>query len=521
MSFELPELFINKEFTWGPPDTEMTIDGQPFELCFKATPLEPFDWFRGTKRQEEREAEAAAAADAGGPAVLRKNRGQFITVKDESRVNALKNERAKTSFKPRYRKTTNNNNNNPRWRNKKMNRQIDELDNTVAITPDTVVYHEYQQSEMYKVRIDRMPTVVDIGLYGQPLVYNTALDKSSCAQPQPLNENDLHPDFYTRSTTLEDPVLREIIKSERGSHTRIVTTDEVLSLLMTSYRSINPWHIDVLRFQNIIFLSKGVEGNVEMQWVSETAPRAVRPSEDDPKPADRISSLGKESTVAQEAFIRAACSRTRGKVKANPNPFPKTQPRLYRYRRFTMHPDTPDRYDIIVRCEVDAVNQSNEYMRLFGLLEQRVPEKESEWRKGLDINRAAFIPSEFRLNSCKMSRWTALATLSGAQQMAIGFLARTNKPSDAKVSVPGDHQILSVLTNNPLSFATQMGVSINSMWAVLDLILQPIFALRDTNEAVLMKPSDHAELRLVEKPEDSDDDDDEEEEDEEEDEDDE
>lgn len=510
MAFVLPEMYINPQFSWGPPEEEMRLeDGAPFELYSKADPLEALDWFTYKKETE------ASASDSEDEAVTVNKRKAFKQVEDNARLNALRTEREKVRFNPRNngprnakgpagKKGGKDNRNNNQRRNR---RKVTELSNTYSASAMAVVQHVMKQTDLAKLRMDALPKVIELGLYGTPPLYNTGIEGATYTRPIPLDESKYEEDFFLRGLTTEDPELRKIM-AEAQRYPLVVVTDEILSLLMVCTRSSYPWHIRVLNYNNIWILVKGDDCNVEKQWVSETAGSDIRPSEGAENRAERISALGEESTKAFDCFTRAACTKSYAQVKTNRSPFSHKQPRMYSYRRFIMHDGTPDRYDVVVRCEIDALMpKTNDRVRCFALLEQCVvTEKDMSWRREGLKNAAAFLPIEYAKNGCKIARWTALSLLSDAKLMKIGFVTCEEKMEKGqRVHDHKQHEVLAVQTYSPASLATQFGIDVSNMWAIVDNIMRPFIEGHSICPSILMKPGDKAELIAVEEEDDDDD----------------
>ncbi|EAN90294.1 eukaryotic translation initiation factor 3 subunit d [Trypanosoma cruzi] len=487
MGFELPEIFVNAPFTWGPPPSEIEMDGMKVRLYQKTDAIAPSDWLEAMLDQAN-------------------ETKQFTTVKDENRLKALRNLHAKERrHGPERRFVKHYQNARSHFANK-AKRNLTLLPDTVKVPTDVLIFAEFTQAELAKMQnLQDAPTVTDISLHNRPLVYNNAMEKASCKTPIRLEETNKSEEFFARSTTVEDGTLRDILKKEAaGTHPIVVTTDEVLALMMTCSRGLHPWHLEIFRYNRMVFISKTEKSNVEVQWVGETADTLRRPVENDPNESERITNLAKESTKAFNAFVAQACLKTRYQMKCEKNPFPDTQPRLYRYRRFVMHAETDDHYDIIVRCEIDAV-QNDKYVRIFGLLEQCADGVESEWRKTLDSQGAKWISDEYRRNAQKMSRWVCLCHLSGTL-MKIGFLSRSYR-SNGTLD-PNKHEVLATHTKDPGPLAAQLGIKVGNMWAIADAIIMAFLKQQDLSEALLVKKSGGQSIMLIEKMEDEEEEDD-------------
>lgn len=531
MSFELPELSINPRFTWGPPEEEMVDeDGEPFELYSKEDILAAVDWASFKRREDESDSDSDADNATG--------RGKtFVTVKDDVRLNALRSERVKNvnprarggfnagggRFQGDFKKGPKDNKNLKGWKPYKK-RTVAELPNTYNASAVAVVQQVIKQSDLTKMRISSLPTVIELGTYGTPMLYNMAVEAATCTKPQQLDESKYDEDYFTRASVLDDPVLRKIM-AEPQSCPLVIASDEVLSLLMICSRSSYPWHIRVVNFKNIWILEKADASNIDRQWVSETANNDARPSEDAADANERISSFGAESTKVYDTFTRFTCAKSFAQVKSNRSPFSKVQPRMYCYRRYTLHAKTPQQYCVLVRCEVDSVMpKSFDRIRSFALLEQCMNKdkdgKDNSWRReGLLKSAGSFLSIEYARNGCKISRWTALSLLSDAKYMKIGFVTAEEKIDNGqRVFNHNQHEVLSVQTYQPMSLATQFGMDVSNMWAIVDHIMRPFIDGQSICPSILMKPGDKSELIVVEE-EDDDDDDDEDDDDEDEDED--
>eukprot|EP00796_Vickermania_ingenoplastis_P006049 gene6050-4350_t len=484
--FVLPELYINPEFSWGPPAEEMLLDGEPFELFRKPDrsdrndkPLLPaFDFVPNMRY-----------ADAGDMDGATKGKGKFQVVEDTRRLNAMAsaNKHSNKQRNNNFRRDPNRAKRGGRNDRRAPKRVIAILGNTVGM-PETGILAQYTTVQLSKLP-EVVPLVMDLKECALPLVYNDSVEKKV---PAMLKDVDYRDEFVVRPATLEDTDLRDHLKKEDPAIPAIGISDEMLSLLLTANRSVHPWHLKVIKVGNrYLFSRPDREDNVDKQWVSETAPHEFAPSEDSPNESERITALGEESSRVHEGFIQAACSKKRAELRTSRNPFPKTQPRLYRYRRFSINPGTPQQYNLVVRCEIDAVTNNKEYLRLFGLLEQERPKKD-KWEVRLQRKQnAAIIPEEFHNNSAKISRWIALSLLSNAAQMKIGLITRSTIEAspfggEAK-STPDQHRLLYVDSNAPASLARHLNINYNSMWATANLLLSTIVESMSEQDGFIAK----------------------------------
>ncbi|AAZ11995.1 eukaryotic translation initiation factor 3 subunit 7-like protein [Trypanosoma brucei brucei TREU927] len=478
MAFVLPQIHINEQSSWGPPEVQGgKIETTVGSLYHKREAVEPFDWLRVLEPVE------------GG------RQREFTIVEDEKRNKILKSTRVKERRQvPDWSAPRRHQNSRRNFQNKPK-RNITLPPDTVKVPSDAVILEQFRQAELAKMpNLTSLPTVSDISQHNRPPVYKNEMDKASCKAPIPLNEKETKVDF-TRSDSFTDNVLRGILKSEPpGTYPIVVATDEVLALLMTCSRSVYSWHLHFYRVGRFYFISKVDGCNVEKQWVDETADVSRVPSETEVVETDRTSSLEAESSKVNNFFVAQSCTAARYQMDCEKSPFPGKHPRLYRYRRFVMHADTKDRYDLIVRCEVDAM-QGDKHIRLFGLLEHCIKGEENDWRKMLASQTATCISEEYRRNAQKMARWIALCHLSGAH-MKIGFISRCRK--GAGVFDPLRHEVLATFTNDPSPLAAQLGIKVANMWTVADTIITA-FVQSDFSEAALVKRSGDTSILLVEK----------------------
>lgn len=528
----LPELYANPEFSWGPPAVEMTHNGELFQLYRKPdrsdridhSCLPVFDFISAMRESAEAEAEAP-------------EKKKFEEVENTRRQQALDIEKKKNiairirnpfNFQPNY-------NNGGKFNAKKtrnfrpMNSSGAPLPNTISIPSSAKVLAEFTIPQLSNLG-EVVPLVEELGVYCLPCLYNKEVENISISNPLPLQEVNHHDDFYRRPDIFEDHVVQSLMHTEDTTIPLVIVSEDLLSLLLTAHRSVHPWHIKVAQAKNIFLLSHSNRGkgtrpdNAEKQWVGETALSDVAPSEGRAIASERISSLGDESTKVHESFIASCCSKTRATlgIRTKPNKFPyPTQPRLYRYRRFKMNANTPNAYNIVVRCEVDAVTKEGDFLRLFGLLEFERKEKENWKARILNGRGTSILPDAFQSNSAKMSRWIAQSLLSEASLMKIGLISRcplsVASLNDKEIKTdPTKHQLLKVVSIPPANLLRQLNVNYNSMWATANMILSTVITNSKSPFGLIVKQNTRI-VTLADTPNDVDDDDDDDDEEDEED----
>ncbi|KAG8342282.1 putative Eukaryotic translation initiation factor 3 subunit 7 (eIF 3) [Trypanosoma vivax] len=457
MAFVLPEIHESAPFSWGPPgDAE---DGLLRSLPFlKTEEIKFIDWYDDMEMQSKE--------------------GHYKLVTDDRRIKALENMRAKDAQQRPKQWFDATRNQNPRNRQVNRGRRVGPLllSETISFPHDAVKVASFELPGLVNMQFHgQIPRAVDIETVGHPPVFNTAVEAASCKKPVLIKKAKYDADHFKRSDTLSDEVFRSILKKEApGEHPIVVTTDEILALIMSCSRCVHPWHLLFSSYNRMVFISKEDEGNVEKQWVGETVSTAYNQGDEDFATVEAVESLEAECTHASNAFVVSVCQTRQDKSGQKPGK-PNKQQRLHRYRRYIMHEGTKNRYDLIVRCEVDAV-RNNKYTRLFTLLEEYSHNKPSEWRKMLDSQQSTCVSSEFRNNMFKMSRWVSLCHLSNSM-MTIGFVSFLRRAEGGAST--DSYDLLSVCTAEHTALNMLFGIEISNLWAVADAIISTFIQNRD------------------------------------------
>ena len=115
------------------------------------------------------------------------------------------------------------------------------------------------------------------------------------------------------------------------------------------------------------------------------------------------------------------------------------------------------------------------------------------WRQKIDQQKGAVLATELKNNSCKLAKWTAQSILSGADQMKIGYVSRTNSSSAY------EHVVLGTQFFEPKALATQIALNINTMWGIIKMLCDLLMNQPD-GKFVLLKDPNKPTMRLYSVP---------------------
>ncbi|KAH7160176.1 eukaryotic translation initiation factor 3 subunit D [Dactylonectria estremocensis] len=312
-------------------------------------------------------------------------------------------------------------------------------------------------------------------------------------------------------TTSSDPVIQELAEKDEAT---IFATDNILSMLMCSPRSVYPWDIVISRQGNKIFLDKRENAALDMVTVNENAADAPLDAADGSKDTiNQPTALAEEATYINHNFANQVVTENESsKVQmAHANPFynssEDTDPpasKAYKYRRFDLSTNDEEPVYLIVRTEVDAVQKNgisgeDQHMTIKALNEFDSKAQGSggalDWRSKLVTQRGAVVATEMKNNSCKLARWTVQSILAKADVMKLGFVSRLNPRSNDK------HVVLGVVGWKPRDFANQMNLSLSNGWGIVRTIADMCLKnSEDESKFVLVKDPNKSILRLYEVP---------------------
>lgn len=382
-------------------------------------------------------------------------------------------------------------------------------DASVNIKPDWTVIEEIDFNRLHKLNLDTgNGDDLDSQNYGFLYYYDRSNDKPPIKNVE--RKLVLSDRAYYNVTTSQDPVIQELAEKDEAT---IFATDNILSMLMCSTRSVYSWDIVITKQGNKLFLDKRDGSAIDMISVNENSADApLDTSEGNKDLINTPSSLAEEAAVINHSFANQIVTESDASKYElehdNPFYFPTedTEPpasKAYKYRRFDLSLNQDeDPLHLVVRTEVDAVvknslNGEDQFMTLKALNEFDNKAQGSggalDWRSKLTSQRGAVLATEMKNNSCKLARWTTQSILARADQMKLGFISRANPKANDK------HVILGVVGFDPKKFADQMGLNLNNGWGIVRTIVDMCLKMAD-GKFVLVKDPNKPMLRLYEVP---------------------
>ncbi|KAI7863763.1 translation initiation factor eIF3d Moe1 [Spinellus fusiger] len=377
---------------------------------------------------------------------------------------------------------------------------------SINIGSDWKVLDEIEFNRMSKLSFG-VPEAVDIASYGFVHIYNKAYDRVNTKNEKVLQHIER---VKYDTTTSEDPVIQQFIKEDKAT---VFASDTVLSLLMCATRTVYPWDIVVKKVGNKVILDKRPGGVFDFVTVNENT--FDPPAENERETINSWSALCTEATDINDNFARQVVEKEKISFE-HPNPFAteETKQQLascgYRYRAFDLtskavsEEDAVDKINMIVRTEVDAAVKIGNHTALMTIraLNEFDPAAQGaggalSWKKSLDSARGAVVATEMKNNAAKLARWAVQATLAGADQLKLGYVARSNPKDNTR------HVVLGTQAYKPHDFATQMNVSLNNGWGIVKAVVDMCLQLPE-GIYILMKDPNRPMLRIYSVPGDED-----------------
>lgn len=375
-------------------------------------------------------------------------------------------------------------------RNERENREP-----SVPIQDSWKLLEQFELSVFSKMAMNP-PAASDIGVYGSLRRFNEEYDRLTVKSAKKLQRfADVN---FVYVTTLDDPVIESLIESKQGN---VFCTDELMSYLMTLPRSVLPWDIVFTRIENMLFIDKREDSNLELLTVNENSTITINEAL---APYNEQEKLRIEATAINQNYLCQVLKSDKDeppKTFENPNPFDveegegKPSPIAYRYRKWNLGENV-----LIARTEIHGYVKRGEnidYANIYALNEWDARlSGTTEWRQKIDSQSSAIIATELRNNSAKIARWTAQSLLSGAELMKIGFVSR------AAPNNPTTHQILKSQLYNPKEFSNQIGLTANNMWGIFKSIVDFMMS-RPEGKYILLRDPNKPSVRIFSIPMDS------------------
>ncbi|TIA89032.1 hypothetical protein E3P99_02251 [Wallemia hederae] len=344
----------------------------------------------------------------------------------------------------------------------------------------------------------------DVETYGQLYPYDRAIDRITTKNEKPLEIKD-----RTRynPTTSVDPVIKKLAQENKAE---VFATDCVLSVLMTSARSVYPWDLVVVRKGNQIFLDKREGGPFDFVSVNENA--TDPPMENDKETLNTPASLSFEATYVNHNYTTQVTNEEgKPQVLGGANPFysgDEPDPlakNVYKYRKFDLSIDESEKMDLIVRTELDAYIPNLKKkdptptphitVRALNEFDHRAQGSGGalDWRAKLDTQRGAVVATELKNNSVKLARWAVQSILAGADQMKFGFISRANPRDESK------HVIVGVQSYKPKDLASQLHITLSNGFGVVRTIVD-LVKNQPEGKYILIKDPNRSIVRLYSVP---------------------
>lgn len=400
-------------------------------------------------------------------------------------------------------------------------------DPSVVVGPDWEQIEEIDFSRLAKLRLD-VGEAEDISSYGTLFEYDRSYDRIASVRfekaLQPLDRVRYNP------TTSDDPVIQKLAEQPINApsegttspSTRILITDSILALLMSTTRSVYPWDIVITRdTKGNVFFDKRDGGAFDFVTVNENAldPPAELEGKEGEAPKDKAlllntpSSLSLEATYINQNFaFQVVNEKKQHQLDDGPNPFvdentEKEQMASWglRYRKFDL--STPERdTELVVRTEIDAIvpavakGQSKQYITIKTLNEFDSRAQGSggapDWRSKLDSQRGAIVATEMKNNGAKLARFAVQSLLAGADNMKMGYISRANARDASR------HVILGTQWYKPRDLAMQINVNLANGWGIVRTIADLVTKDNNSEPAkfVLTKDPNKATIRLYKVP---------------------
>ncbi|KAJ3033845.1 hypothetical protein HDV00_005694 [Rhizophlyctis rosea] len=355
----------------------------------------------------------------------------------------------------------------------------------------------------------------DLQIYGSSGYYDKSYDRVSTKQERALQNSHRE---YPSVTTSDDPVINDLSKEESEGFT-VYATDTILAALMTASRSVYSWDIVVTKQDDKLFLDKRDGSNLDLVNVNENA--ADPPMESTEKDAINtpiqlaleaskiISNLTQQVVKDDEPIIYTKDSPL-SDLYTDP-----AAPAIYRYRQWSLGEGT----SLVVRTQIDAAlhqptgatsesapkpseskHPATETLlvnvRALNEFDSRAPGSGGapDWRQKLDSQRGAVMATEIKNNSNKLARWTVESVLSGAHQMRLAFVSRTNPKSSR------GHVVLGTASFKPREFAAQMNYNLGNGWGVVKTFVDLCQNRLEDGKYILVKDPNKPVLRLYSVP---------------------
>jgi len=281
----------------------------------------------------------------------------------------------------------------------------------------------------------------------------------------------------------DDKVFLDLIDADSGvADATVYTTDAVLSAILTVKNSVFPWDVRVTKINNQIIFDQSEKERtsyIDMLTVNENTSGNLPEEEKD------LIRLCVEATNSNKNFIYQVAKgeeKNWTNLKYDDEDLP--EKKLYKYRKWVLE----GKFNIVVRSEIDSYTkkvdpetevESIQYLKVVALNEFDLS---ADWRSKLETTRGALISSEFRNNSCKISKWLCQAVLADVDTVKVGFVSRV-APKDLT-----KHSVLLVETMKTTTLMQTIGYKLKDNWSIMKHLIETIQKQEDGTYALVKLP---------------------------------
>ncbi|GAW80502.1 eukaryotic translation initiation factor 3 subunit 7 [Plasmodium gonderi] len=376
---------------------------------------------------------------------------------------------------------------------------------SIEPTPVWTVECEVMFNELPKklIKLENLQ-MEDIYFRGRLLHYDKKFENINVKNPPSLVS--VSKDFnYQVCKTKDDQSLMEILSDEdkkckvgdnMNNNILVVSTDQVLSCLMSAAQSKYSWHLLITKEGNKIIIDKDEDSIVDLLTVNENS--IDSPTQDNENKINSLQSLGFEAIKINQRFRKQIILKDDHAEKFDTPSFTAknclNSDALYRYRKINIppivHGITKKKCTLITRGEIHSKLQgiANSYIYICALNEYDI-KSHKNWRSQIENQKGALLANEIRNNTSKLQKFICQAFISGCEDIKLGFISRKNA-NDAE-----NHHILSIQSHKTKDLSTQIGLKYENIWGIIRYIVD-IISEKPDGKYVILKDPLKALLRL-------------------------
>ncbi|SPJ10494.1 eukaryotic translation initiation factor 3 subunit 7, putative [Plasmodium sp. DRC-Itaito] len=373
---------------------------------------------------------------------------------------------------------------------------------SIEPTPLWTVECEMMFNELPKkiIKIDNLK-VEDLFYKGKSLFYDKKVENINVKNPLVLFHQSKE-GINLIPKTKEDNNLINILKSENRNkiitneddcnnknNIIVISTDQILSCLMSCVQSKYSWHLIIKKIGNQIIIDKDDDSIIDLLTVNENSLDA--PTQDNENKINSLQALGIEAVKINQRFRKQVILKNDIAEEFEPGNFNikniKMNDILYRYRKFQipplLHSNNKKTYTLITRGEIHAqIKGANKsYVYACALNEYDI-KSHKNWRSQIENQKGALLANEIRNNTSKLQKFISQALLSGCDDVKLGFVSRKN------ANDPDNHHILSIQSHKTKDLSTQIGLKYENMWGIFRFVIDNLAEKPNGNYVILKDP---------------------------------